>query len=194
MRHPQPAGRSKPPKRSGSLGRDEDAAGEDSIGRAEGIREAANACARAGAEAEEGREPQQQLGWQLHVLAYIWMELLGPVAPLDSSPERICFADRIRKRRGRGRGGEKACSKAATRRAGGVGGRRADAAPRRAVSSSRGVGAGGDWGLECGASGVYRLHPKASAARTLGSVAPAWPTGCDCDCGDASLLDRWILI
>jgi len=57
LRHPQPAGRSKLPKRSGSLGRDEDAAGDDSIGRAEGIREAANARARAGGQRLKAESP-----------------------------------------------------------------------------------------------------------------------------------------
>jgi hypothetical protein len=85
LRHPQPAGRSKPPRRRGSLAREEDAGGggamaavgEDSIGeprrereRAEGIKEAANGCGRAGERA------QQQLGSPI-ACAWLYMARLG---------------------------------------------------------------------------------------------------------------------
>ena len=135
LRHPQPAGRSKLPKRRGSLARDDGAgggggamaaAGEDSIGEREGGRGLKRRQMRARA---RGREPSSNWVRRSHVPGYIWRARVWGSSRFLA---KFRSSDRIRREPPRSRRRRLAGSARLRRRRA----RGGDAAPRRAVSSS----------------------------------------------------------
>ena len=140
LRHPQPAGRSKLPKRRGSLARDDGAgggggamaaAGEDSIGEREG---GGRGLKRRQMRARAGeREPSSNWVRRSHVPGYIWRARVWGSSRFLA---KFRSSDRIRREPPRSRRRRLAGSARLRRRRA----RGGDAAPRRAVSSSLGLG------------------------------------------------------